>query len=129
MKTVNTIALIITKDNSLLVEKRRMDKKTDPGAVIIPGGHVEQGETHTEACRRELREELDLECNRFTYITKELWKTPIENQLTHYYLCEGWTGKPRCLEAEEIYYISYDNIEKLDFGVDRRAVRAYLSKL
>jgi ADP-ribose pyrophosphatase YjhB (NUDIX family) len=30
--------------------------------VVVPGGHVESGESLEEACKRELKEELGLEC-------------------------------------------------------------------
>ena len=52
MKTVDAVGLLILKNGRLLDEKRRMDKATDPGLVSIPGGHVELGESHFEACKR-----------------------------------------------------------------------------
>ena len=61
MKTVQTVSFILIKDGKVLVERRRLDRRNDPGAVVIPGGHVEPGESHIEALRRELKEELGLE--------------------------------------------------------------------
>ena len=58
MKTVDTVALIVLQDDTVLVERRGLHKATDPGVVVIPGGHVEEGESLEDACKRELKEEL-----------------------------------------------------------------------
>ena len=105
-----------------------MDKATDPGIVSIPGGHVEEGETHFEACQRELKEELNLDCTQFSFITKKMWKTPIENQLIHYYICENWSGETMCNEAEEIFYIKTSEINQLDIELERDVIREILTR-
>ena len=48
MKTVETVSFILIKDNKVLVERRRLDRINDPGAVVVPGGHVEPSETHLQ---------------------------------------------------------------------------------
>jgi len=121
-KRVDVVALIIPKEDEVLVERRRLDRKIDPGAVTIPGGHVEEGETFEEACRRELREELGLECTRFRYLATYLHETPFEDQVTRYYVCENWTGSPEAVEATEVFFIGRDEDGKLDFEIDRKAL-------
>jgi len=128
MKTVDAVGLIVIKNDMILVEKRRMDKATDPGIVSIPGGHVEEGETHFEVCQRELKEELNLDCAQFSFITKKKWKTPNENQLIHYYLCENWSGETRCNETEEIFYIKTSEINQLDIELERDVIREMLTR-
>jgi len=112
--TVNTVAFILIKDNKVLVERRRHDKPTDPDKVVIPGGHIEPGETHIQACKRELKEELDIDCNEFTFYAKMLCETETELQMNHWYICHNWTGTPNPTEAEEIFYINRDEINRLD---------------
>jgi len=68
--------LIILRGDEVLVERRALHKATDPSIVVIPGGHVEEGETLEEACKRELKEELDLGCSEFRFLDRMLWKTP-----------------------------------------------------
>lgn len=48
-------ALLTEEDRVVLV------RKTDGGAWDLPGGYVDIGESPAEACRRELREELNLD--------------------------------------------------------------------
>lgn len=122
---VDTVALIIHRDGKILVELRRATERTDPSKVVIPGGHVDVGETFKEACRRELKKELGLECDHLRFVTVLPHRTEIEDQMIHYYSCEGWRGEPRCLEAAKIFWIDLYDLDALDFDIDRRAVREY----
>ena len=65
-----------------------------PSAVVIPGGHVEAGETHFQAPLRELREELGLEGNRFSFFDRMLCHSDTEDQNNHWYICNDWNGTP-----------------------------------
>ncbi len=114
---VETVAFIIYRDGKVLVEKRSMKKKVDPGQVIIPGGHVEKGETPVEACKRELKEELGVECRRIDFIVKLLYPHPVEKQNVNYYLCRDIVGELKAQEADEVFWI--DPIkDKNVFGAD-----------
>jgi len=57
-----------------------------------------------------------------------MWKTPIENQLIHYYLCENWSGEIMCNEAEEIFYIKTSEINHLDIELERDVIREILTR-
>lgn len=49
---------IIIKNNQILLMHRR---KNDQEYWVIPGGHVEGGETPEQTVQREIKEELSLE--------------------------------------------------------------------
>jgi len=122
---VDAVAFILHRDGRVLVEKRKSTKETDPGRTAIPGGHVEDGESLEEACKRELKEELGLECGDFKFITTLLHEKDREDQMVHYYSCEGWRGEPSPVEADEIARVSLEDISVLDFEVDRKAVAEF----
>lgn len=126
-KKVDTVSLILVREGKVLVERRRMDRPTYPGAVVIPGGHVEPGESHTEACRRELREELGVDCRRFTFYDRILCLTDVEDQMNRWFICEGWEGEPTCGEAEEIFWIGRGEVGRLDLEEDRRVITRLFS--
>jgi mutator protein MutT len=125
MKTVDTVSLIIIRDGKVLVEKRNNDKETDPGVIVVPGGHVEDGESLEEACRRELREELGLDYKEFKFIQKMLWRTPIEDQLVHYFVCEDWNGVPQCNEADSILFLTPNQLDVIDIEEERRIIENF----
>lgn len=59
--------VIVVKDGRILLS-RRQNKGWGDGLLCIPGGHVEPGETFTQAAVREAKEELGLT------ITKDMLK-------------------------------------------------------
>jgi 8-oxo-dGTP diphosphatase len=128
MKTVDTVSLIILQDDKILVERRALHKATDPGIVVIPGGHVEPGETLEEACKRELKEELDLDCFEFKYLDKMLWNTPLEIQNVHYFVCEGWSGSLKSQEADEVFFIKQSDLSPIDIEEERKILEKHLKK-
>ncbi|HEY0196692.1 MAG TPA: NUDIX domain-containing protein [Methanobacterium sp.] len=53
-------ALITDEDGKILILKRSVDSKTNPGKWELPGGKVDQGEPFDEALIREVYEETGL---------------------------------------------------------------------
>ncbi|NYB25977.1 MAG: NUDIX domain-containing protein [Methanobacteriaceae archaeon] len=53
-------AIIIDDDDKILILKRSMDSKTNPGKWELPGGKVDQGEPFDQALIREVEEETGL---------------------------------------------------------------------
>jgi 8-oxo-dGTP diphosphatase len=125
MERVNIVALIIYKDGKILAEKRKSTRVDDPGKVIIPSGHVEAGETLEQACKRELKEETDLECDKFRYVTKLPNETKREHQMIHFYACEDWKGKLKSLEAETLFWLGPNELERIDYDIDIKAIAKY----
>src|SRR5262245_1205630 len=54
------IACMLIKNHQILAEKRKLTEKVGPGALALPGGHMEMGEAPEHALRRTLREALDI---------------------------------------------------------------------
>lgn len=53
-------AIIIDDDDKILILKRSVDSKTNPGKWELPGGKVDQGEPFDQALIREVEEETGL---------------------------------------------------------------------
>ena len=104
------------------MERRRKDRVNDPGAVVVPGGHVDPCETHLEAVKRELLEELGVECSSFRFFDRMLCESDTEYQMNSWFICEDWIGEPTASEAEEIFYLGSDELDQLSLPNDRKVV-------
>ncbi|BDR16122.1 hypothetical protein VspSTUT11_40980 [Vibrio sp. STUT-A11] len=91
MKVHECVSFILVKNSQILLETRAKDKDTDPGAIAIPGGHMEPGEDQTQTLFRELKEELNVTPQSFLYLCS-LYHPTIELQLIHYYIVTEWEG-------------------------------------
>lgn len=129
MKQVDVVALLLYKNGKILVEKRKLERRNDPGKTVIPGGHVEKDESLQKACQRELKEELGLECQSFNFIIKLLHHATVEDQMTYYFSCEKWKGKPKNHEAEKIFWIGFKQLYLLDLDKDKKAAKKFFKSL
>jgi 8-oxo-dGTP pyrophosphatase MutT (NUDIX family) len=60
MELCEGIAFLLIKGNTVLAEKRKLTKKVMPGAIALPSGHLEEGESPEDALQREVSEELGI---------------------------------------------------------------------
>jgi 8-oxo-dGTP pyrophosphatase MutT (NUDIX family) len=102
---VDAVAGILVRKGTVLVEKRRRDDPSDPGLVVIPGGHVRKGESLEKALKREMREELGINVEEMRIVVKRLYTASDgERQRIHYFHVEKWKGRIRSREAERVYW-------------------------
>ncbi|YCO00509.1 NUDIX hydrolase [Vibrio sp. VNB-15] len=123
MEVHECVSFILVKNNSVLLETRTKEKASDPGAIAIPGGHMEVGETQHETLYRELEEELNIKPTSFVYLCS-LYHPTTELQLIHYYIVKNWQGMIESLEAESVDWYSILNAP-VATQVDRIALSEY----
>ena len=121
METVDVVVGIVVKGNRFLVERRRMDKKVDPGIVCLPAGHVNPDENLEDALKREMREELGIKVNEMRFVCKNYYVASNgERQHAYCYRILDFEGEPVCKEAQEIFW--EEDIDKMDLQVDRQTL-------
>ena len=104
-----------------------MDDEADPGLVMIPGGHVETGESFEEALRREMKEELGILVSKITPVhTRYYTASNGERQKIHYFHVTSWSGRVQSKEAEQVYWES--NWNNLSDETERKVVVKLLSQ-
>ena len=119
---------VLIGHGAVLVEKRRPDDDADPGQVLLPGGHVEPGESLTRALKREMREELGIRVEKITPIRVRYYTASNgERQRIHYLRIRDWKGKIRSNEAEAVYWES--DISHLSDTIERKIVLKLLSQV
>ena len=118
------VAALVVKDGMLLAEERKLTKKVMPGAIALPGGHVQRGETVEDALRRELQEELGIVLIYADYICTLLHRSK-EFRKLHYFAVTRWEGSIGNHEAAALRWLPMTRSVSLDLEVDRLAVAEY----
>jgi ribosomal protein L11 methyltransferase len=95
-------AHVIVTDGTgrIYLQKRALNKDIQPGKWDTSvGGHVDAGEDHEMAARREMREELGL-AGELRFLYRYLWRTACETELVETFLHVA-TAEPK-IRPEEI---------------------------
>ena len=122
---LDCVAFMLVKDQQVLAEKRKPTKRVVPGAIALPGGHVDAGEGPEDALHREIREELGVTPDRIAYVCTLLHQAQ-ELRKLHYFAVEGWQGEIANREADALLWIPLGETSVLDLDVDRTAVAEYV---
>jgi len=118
---------VLISDGVVLVEKRRADDDADPGLVLVPGGHVEPGESLNRAVKRGMLEEIGNGAEKMTPIRVRYYTASNgERQRIRYFRINDWKGKIRSNEAESVYWES--DIRHLSDTIERKIVLKLLSQ-
>ena len=125
MGMLECVAFMLIRDGHVLAEKRKTSKKVAPGAMAIPGGHLEPDETIEQALHRELAEELTVKAKDTKFVCTLLYRDG-EIRRLHYFAVASWSGEVSNNEAERLAWIPLDRAFQLDLEVDRVAVAEYL---
>lgn len=115
------VAFILIANGCVLVEKRSEHKRLLPGALAIPGGHVDEGENTEAALVREVKEELDITPRHFSFVCTLLHEAEEYRQI-HYFAVTQWDGEMVALEAESLRWLPLDELDALDVEIDRVAL-------
>ena len=120
------VSFMLIKNGKILLERRSMSKKHDPGLVTIPGGHMEMGEKPQDTLLREMAEELAVVPTQYRYLCTHLHKTT-EWQKIHYYVIDAWQGTIEAHEAEEVFWHDLSE-HRADIESDRLALDSLLAQ-
>ena len=116
-------AVIITNEGKIILIKR----KNPPFGWALPGGFVDVGETVEEACKREAKEEtnLDVKIERLLGVYSDPRRDARGHTVSIVFLCKIIGGSMKADDdAEEISAFSKDEIDKLQIAFDHRQIIA-----
>jgi len=122
LEPVNVVVGIIVQGKKFLVERRRMDKKIDPGIICLPAGHVDSGEELEDALKREMLEELGIQVKQMTFVCKNYYVASNgEKQHAYCYKITEYDGALQCIEAAEIFW--EEDLNNMTLDIDKETIR------
>lgn len=121
--------LVLVKEGKVLL-MRRANTGYEDGNYGLPAGHVEEGETVSQACVREAYEEVDvvveegdLECIHTMY------RHANDARADFFFTTTKWNGEPVNKEphkCSELAWFPLENLPKNTVGYVRAALECYL---
>jgi 8-oxo-dGTP diphosphatase len=113
---INVVAAIIrNKDNKILIAQRNL-KKSQGGLWEFPGGKIESNETKEEAIIREIKEELDMNIEVYSYFDEKLYEYPDKVINLIALNCTMLDDHYDVLEHEKVEWINKQEFDNFDFA-------------
>ena len=128
--------LFFERDGRVLLLRRHNTGWRD-GEYSVPAGHVEQGETITEAAIREAREEVGVDVERDALEVVHVMhragddgagrQRPEDERVDFFLVARAWRGEPANVEPEKCDDLRWAPLDDLPQGEHGPAVIPYIS--
>ena len=112
---VAVYVMVVNERQELLVLRRANTSYRD-GFYDMPAGHLENGETLSQAAARELAEETGLQVSQGDLEFVELLHRQSSNDLVYidvFFRAKKWEGDPRIMEPEKCDDLSWFSMDAL----------------
>ena len=124
MTLTSVLAAVIQRDGQYLICQRPAHKRHG-GLWEFPGGKLESGETHQDAARRELAEELGVDVQ--TVGTPLFSVADPGSEFVIEFVPVTIEGEPRCIEHSAVQWLTIDELAKLALAPSDRLFVEFLS--
>ena len=111
--TLDVVAAVVERDGCYLVTRRQAGVHL-AGLWEFPGGKVAAGETHQEALRREMQEELGTDVEVQDVVSTAAHAYDDRHVTLHFYKCD-LSGTPRPLLGQEMRWVPREELRSLGF--------------
>ena len=113
MKTIEVVAAIICDGDEVFATQRGYGEFE--GWWEFPGGKIEPGESHHEALKREIREELDVEIVVEELVCTVEYDYPNFHLTMHCYFCSIANGEVELLEHKSARWLRRDELNEVEW--------------
>jgi 8-oxo-dGTP diphosphatase len=118
------VAAVIEQDGAFLVTRRQAGVHLE-GMWEFPGGKIDAAETHADALKREITEELDADVDVHDLALATSHAYPERTVVLYFYRCT-LRGSPRPLLGQEMRWVRRDELATLGFPPADRELIAML---
>ena len=123
---VIVVAAVIERDDAFLLTLRQAGTHLE-GHWEFPGGKVHATETHAEALRRELYEELDIVARVGERLHQVTHAYPEKTVELHFYRC-SFDGEPKPMLGQTMDWVKRQALATLPFPEADRELIAQLTR-
>jgi mutator protein MutT len=110
---ITVVAAVIEQDDQFFLTRRHVGTHLE-GLWEFPGGKVDAGESHPDALRREIREELDADVDVQELLFDITHDYPDRTVALYFYRC-SLKGEPRPLLGQEMRWVERGELRSLGF--------------
>ncbi len=109
---VEAVVGVVLRGGRLLLGRRPVEGLLG-GLWELPGGKIEPGETHAEALRRELREEIGIEVRTGEHLCTVRHAYSHFRVVLHAYFARHLRGRARAIGCDEVRRVPLDHVGEL----------------
>lgn len=126
---IKVVGGIIINKNKILVAQRSIQKE-HPLKWEFPGGKIKVNENPIDALKREIKEELSVDVKKYKFLLDyEYDYQDIKKIHLYFYKIDEYIGKVRNIEHNQLLWIQYNDLEKLDFLDGDRMIIDHIQNL
>ena len=126
LETNLAIAVLLERDNQILVGKRSILKKHGAGMWELPSGRIEENESIAMGLRREVREELGIEILRYDIIDAYVFDRGGKNMTLLTYYCDYYRKIERSEEHSELRWVDPKQaLELVPFDKQKNTIKKF----
>ena len=111
--SITVVAAVIEQHDRFFLTRRQAGAHLE-GMWEFPGGKVDAGESHADALRREIREELDADVDVHDLVFEITHEYPDRTIALYFYRC-NLNGEPRPLLGQEMRWVPRGELPSLGF--------------
>jgi mutator protein MutT len=131
--TVKSVRVILSNEKGEILLLKRANALHENGKWALPGGKIDLGDTEEETCRREVKEETNMDVDKLKYLFS-LDSPPIDDQKGIYfakYFIASFKGEVKInSESSEYKWVSPKDIDSCNMAFNQKeGVKKYLSSL
>ena len=124
---VDVVAAVIQKDGKFFLAQRAETMHLG-GQWEFPGGKLEEGETHEEALKREIMEELCIEIKVGELMGEAVHEYPERSRIVHlyFYAAEHTGGVITLVEHQQMKWLAKNELQTVEIAEGDKTFIDYL---
>ncbi len=130
-QVVPAVYLVLIKEGQVLLS-RRFQTGYEDGNYSMPAGHLDGGETLTEAMVREAKEEVDVVVKREDLELRHAMHRKASNheRVDFFFTAKNWQGEPKIMEpnkCDDLKWFPMNDLPQNIIPCVRQAIESILS--